>query len=284
MRRYAPCLLLLAALSFPAARSAFPADRKIPIMVDGLPLDAKAIVVQDEVYVPAWILENYARTQVLWMRQHHLLEIFTGPEFPAAAPGAGTLRLKIGFYLTAEGFVVGRNTRLFLLNADPKEFQFPDGKSPADRAVEGAIKGMGPASAPFLEYLALPPAERQLPKGWELVARMHKEEVKTLSASVDRYELLYRGLFFDLVTNLVSEMEQLLNGSSVIEDSLKGLRIDIIDVRGDGSASIRLPNGLYFLYARMLHGKRQVIWDIPVVMRGGETLLELSNRNAAFVQ
>ena len=284
MGRYAPCLLLLAALSFLAARNAFPSDGKIPIMVDGLPLDAKAIVVQDEVYVPAWILENYAHTRVRWMRQHHLLEILTGPQRAPAPPSTGTLRLKIGFYLTAEGFVIGQNTRLFLLNVDPKEFQFPDGKSPADRAVEGAIERMGAASAVLREYLELAPTERFTPKAWGLVARMPKEEIATLSTTVDRYEFLYRSLFYDLVTNLVMIKERQLKESSVIEESMKGIRIDSIAVGDDGSATAKLPTGLYFLYARMLHRNRQVIWDIPVSMQGGETHLELSNRNAALMQ
>lgn len=284
MGRYAPCLLLLAALSLLTARNAFASDGKIPIMVDGLPLDAKAIAVQDEVYVPAWILENYAHTKVKWMRRGNLLEILTGTPGPPAPPAAGTLRLKIGFYLTAEGFVVGRNTRLFLLNVDPKEFQFQDGKSPADRAVEGAIERMGAASAALREYLALPPTERFTPKGWGLVARMPKEEIATLSATVDRYELLYKSLFYDLVTNLVLSKEHQLKESSVIDESLKGLRIDSIDVGDDGSATAKLPDGLYFLYARMLHRNRQVVWDLPVAVRGGETHIELSNRNAAIMQ
>lgn len=284
MGRYARRILFLAALSLLPARIAFASDGKIPIMVDGLPLDAKAITVQDEVYVPAWILENYAHTKVKWVRRSNLLEILTLPPEGASTPAAGTLRLKVGFYLAAEGFVVGRNTRLFILNTDPKEFQFPDGKSPMERATEGAIERMGNISGALREYLALPPTERFTPKAWGIVSRMPKEEIVTLSATVDRYELLYRSLFYDLVTNLVQNKENELKQSSGIDESLKGLRIDSVDVGEDGSATAKLPDGLYFLYARMLHQNRQVVWDMPIAVRGGETQVELSNRNAAIMQ
>lgn len=280
-----PCrTLLLAALMLLGSRHLFAAEGAIPIMVDGLPLDAKAISVGDEVFVPAWILENYAHTKIRWMRRNNLLEILTvSPEEPVP-PSSGTLKIRIGFYLTAEGFVVGRNTRLFLLNVDPKEFQFPDGKTPADRANEGALERIGAVSGALRDYLALPPTERFTPKGWGIVARMPKEEILSLAATVDRYELLYKSLFYDLVTNLVLEKEHQLKESSVIDESLKGLRIDSIDVGEDGSAQVRLPDGLYFLYARMLHRNRQVVWDMPVAVRGGQTPLELSNRNAAIMQ
>jgi len=276
--------LLLAALMCFLARHPAAAEGNIPIMVDGLPLDAKAIAVGDEVFVPAWILENYAHTKIKWMRRSNLLEILTvSPEEPVP-PSTGTLRIRIGFYLTAEGFVVGRNTRLFLLNTDPKEFQFPDGKSPADRANEGALERMGAVSGALREYLALPPTERFTPKGWGIVARMPKEEILGLAVTVERYELLYKSLFYDLVTNLVLNKEHQLKESSVIDESLKGLRIDSIDVGEDGTAAIRLPDGLYFLYARMLYRNRQVVWDMPVAVRGRATQLELSNRNAAIMQ
>lgn len=277
-------ILMLAVFLTLPARGPSAAAEDISILVDGLPLDAKAVSIGDEVYVPAWILENYAHTRVHWMRRANLLEILTVSPKEPAPPAHGTLKIRIGFYLAQEGFVVGRNARLFLLNADPKEFRFPDGKTPADRAREGAIERIGAVSGALRDYLALPPTERFAPKGWEIVSRMPKEEIVSLPAAVDRYELLNKGLFYDLVTGLVLEQEHRLKESSVIDESLKGLRVDSIGVREDGSAEVRIPDGLYFLYARMLHRNRQVVWDMPVTMRGGETELELSNRNAAILQ
>lgn len=277
-------ILMLAAFLTLPARGPSAAAEDISILVDGLPLDAKAVSIGDEVYVPAWILENYAHTRVHWMRRANLLEILTVSPKEPAPPAHGTLKIRIGFYLAREGFVVGRNARLFLLNADPKEFRFPDGNTPADRAREGAIERVGAMSGALRDYLALPPAERSAPKGWGIVSRMPKEEIVSLPAAVDRYELLYKGLFYDLVTGLVLEQEHRLKESSVIDESLKGLRVDSIGVREDGSAEVRIPDGLYFLYARMLHRNRQVVWDMPVTVRGGETVLELSNRNAAILQ
>ena len=58
----------------------------------------------------------YEVITVKWMRHGNLLEILTVSPKEPARPAAGTLKIKIGFYLKSEGFVVGRNTRLFLLN------------------------------------------------------------------------------------------------------------------------------------------------------------------------
>lgn len=274
-------LFLVLTLSPPAAAQ----EPDILIMVDGLPLDAKAVKVKDEVFVPAWILENYARTKVNWMRPANILEIVTAPPAGALAPPQeGKLSLRIGFYLEQEGFVVGKNTRLFLLNTDPKEFRFPDGKGPADRAHEGAADRIGPCSQAMREYLLLPPTDRFSPRGWNIVARMPKEEIVRLSAAVDRYELLYKGLYYDLVTNLVLAKEAEVNTSGVIDESLKGLRIERIPVREDGSAEVRLSAGLYYVFGRLLYRNRQIVWDLPVAVRGGETVFELSNRNAALMQ
>ena len=278
--------LTLAALVFalvplsPAAA----AEPRISIIVDGIPLDARAIAVKDEVYVPAWILENYAHTKVRWMRQGNILEILTEPAEASGGPKEGRLNMKIGFYLEAEGFIVGKSTRLYLLNVDPKEFRFPDGKTAADRAHDGAVDRIGSASDAMKEYLTLSPTDRFAAKGWKVVAKMPKEEIASLSASVDKYELLYKSLFYDLLTNLVIEREQALNASSVIDDSLKGTRIEKVPVGDDGAASVKVPNGIYFVYGRMLYGNRQVVWDMPITIRGGETAVELSNRNAALMQ
>lgn len=281
-RKLAVAVILLVS----AARAAFAAEADIPIMVDGLPLDAKAISVRNEVYVPAWILENYAHTKVNWMRPGNILEILTTT--PADAPPAvsreGRLSLRIGVYLEREGFVVGKNTRLFVLNVDPKEFRFADGKSAAERAHEGAVDRIGGASQAMRDYLRLDPTERFTPKGWNIVARMPKEEIEKLPEIVDRYEALYKGLYYDMVTNLVMQKEAEVNASGIIDEALKGIRIDKVDVSDDGAAQVRLPNGLYFLYARMLYRNRQIVWDIPVSMRGADTAMELSNRNAALMQ
>ncbi len=284
----APTTVVLAALL--AAVTLFPSGAaaadggKIAIIVDGLPLDAKAIAVKDDVYVPAWILENYAHTKVNWLRRSNILEIVTTAPDRPFPPAEGNLKVKIGFYLDSEGFVVGGATRLYLLNMDPKEFQFQDGKSPADRAHEGAVDRIGKSSEDIHEYLALSPTERFTPKGWRIVSRMPKQEIAVLSATVDKYEVLYRSLYYDLITTLVIAKEQQVNTSNVIDDALKGIRIESVPVGEDGTASVKLPNGLYFLYARTLYKNRQIVWDIPVAVRGGETFVELSNRNAALMQ
>lgn len=277
-------LFLLAALLAPAPPAASE-EGKIAIIVDGQPLDAKAIAVKDDVYIPAWILENYAHTKVNWLRRSNILEVITtAPDRPTPPP-EGTLKVKIGFYLDSEGFVVpGGSTRLYLLNSDPKEFQFADGKSPAARAHEGAVDRVGKSSRDIHEYLALSPTDRYSPKGWRIVARMPQQEIAILSATVDKYESLYRSLYYDLITNLVIEKEQQVNASSVIDDALKGTRIENVPVSENGTAEVKLANGLYFLYARTLYKNRQIIWDIPIAVRGGETLIELSNRNAAIMQ
>jgi len=275
-------LVLVAFLSLvsPAASD----ESKIAIIVDGLPLDAKAIAVKDDVYVPAWILENYAHTKVNWRRRSNLLEIITTTPDQPTPPPEGTLKVKIGFYLDSEGFVVGGTTRLYLLNMDPKEFQFSDGKSAAERAHEGAVDRIGKSSPDIHAYLALSPMDRFSPNGWRVVARMPKTEIATLAATVDKYELLYKSLYYDLITTLVIAKDQQVNSSNVIDDALKGIRIESVPVAEDGTANAKLANGLYFLYARMLYKNRQIVWDIPVAVRGGETVIELSNRNAALMQ
>ncbi|MGE5664396.1 MAG: hypothetical protein ACM31I_08725 [Deltaproteobacteria bacterium] len=282
-RPYRRFLLVAAALLSIGAPA--PADDgKIAIIVDGLPLDAKAIAVKDDVYVPAWILENYAHTKINWRRRSNLIEIITTTPDQPVPPAEGTLNVKIGFYLETEGFVVGGSTRLYLLNVDPKEFQFPDKKSPAERAHEAALDRIGKSSEDIHAYLALSPTDRFSTKGWRIVARMPKTEIATLAATVDKYEVLYKSLYYDLITTLVIGKEQEVNASSVIDDSMKGIRIESVPVAEDGTAKAKLPNGLYFLYGRMLYKNRQIIWDIPVSVRGGEALIELSNRNAALMQ
>jgi hypothetical protein len=285
MKPFSARIRILAAAGLLIAFGPAHAERgDIAIIVDGIPLDARAIAVKDEVYVPAWILENYAHTKVNWMRSGNILEILTEAPGGSSAPQEGKMRIKVGIYFEQEGFVVGKGTRLYLINGDPKEFRFSDGKTPAERAHEGTIERLGSLSEAMRGYLRLPPTERFAPKGWKIVSRMPAEEISGLSSTVDRYELLYKSLYYDLVTNLVNEKEQQLHSSSVVDDTLKGVRIEALPVGDDGSAEITVSNGLYFLYARMLHKNRQIVWDIPVALRGGETFVELSNRNAALFQ
>jgi hypothetical protein len=272
--------LFLAALCLPLIADA---AGSISIIVDGLPLDAKAVVIKDEVYIPAWILENYAHTKVNWTRQNDLLEILTTQPGDAPAPPEGVLKLKVGFYLDAEGFIVGQNTRLYILNVDPKEFRTSDGRSVAERAHEGSIERIGVCSDAMHEYLRLPPLDRFSPRGWRVVSKMPKEEIAQLSATVDKYETLYKSLYYDLITNLVIGKQQALTSSSVIDEALKGIRIESIPVKEDGTAEIKLPNGLYYIFARMLYRNRQIVWDLPFSLRGGENIVELSNRNAALM-
>lgn len=275
--------LALAVLFSALASAGHAAGGDIAIIVDGLPLDAKAVAIKDEVYVPAWILENYAHTKVNWSRQSNLLEIISTPSNTSSTPQDALLKLKVGFYLDAEGFVIGQNTRLYLLNVDPKEFRTEDGKTAAERAHEGSIERIGFVSEAMKNYLRLPPLDRFTARGWAIVAKMPKEEISGLSSAVEKYETLYKSLYYDLITNLVIEKQQALAGSSVIDGSLKGLRIDNIPVKDDGTAQIKLPNGLYYLYARMLYRNRQIVWDMPVSLRGAESVIELSNRNAALM-
>ncbi len=273
--------LVLIFLAFPGGVAA---EGTIPIMVDGQPLDAKAVAIRDEVFIPAWILENYAHTKVNWIRRSNILEIRTAEPAPTAVPSRGNVLIRIGVYLDPDGFVTGRDTRLYILNVDPKEFLFPDGKSPVARANEAAVERIGGGSEALRAYLALTPTERNSSKGWQMVAKMPDREIAALSDTVNRYELLFKSLYYDLLTNLVTQKQHLLNESSVIDESLKGMKIDRIPVREDGSARIELDNGFYFLFGRLLYRNRQVVWDIPVTVRGGEIGVELSNRNAAVMQ
>ncbi|MBI5576995.1 MAG: hypothetical protein HY896_11615 [Deltaproteobacteria bacterium] len=264
--------------------SAALANPDIAILVDGLPLDAKGLAVKDEVFIPAWILENYAHTKVKWTRGGNVLEILTAPQGEAIPRQEGIILLRIGVYLKPEGYVRGKDTRLYLLNVDPKEFTFADGKTPGERAHEATVDRIGISSRPVRDYLRLSPTDRFAPKGWTFVSMMPREEVIELAATVDRYEQMYRTLYYDLITNLVIGKEQAVRSAVGLDDSLKGIKIENVPVREDGSAEVKLGNGMYFLYARMLHGNVQIVWDLPVAVRGGTTTVELSNRNAALAQ
>lgn len=268
-----------------AAIPAYSAPPDIPILVDGVPLDAKGIAVRGEVYIPAWILENYGGTKVEWVRPANLLEINTAAHPRDPAPIEGTLKVKVGSYLTTEGFVVGKATRLFLLNTDPKEFRLADGRTAAERAHEGTIARIGPASAPAIEYLKLTPTARFATEGWTVVSRMPKEEIYVLPALVERYEALYNALFYDLLTNLVIEMEQRVRESGALDPALRKIEILPVPLGEDGAGSTRSAPGIRYLFGRMLYGNRQIVWNVPVVIQGGaETSVELSHRNAAVHQ
>jgi len=287
LSRTFPFLLVLAAVAaLPAATTvarAGPPD--IPILVDGVPLDARAVSVQGEAYVPAWILENDGKTKVNWSRQTNVLEIVTVPGPADPVPVDGILSVKVGGHAETEGFSIGKATRLFLLNVDPKDFRFPDGRTAATRAHEGAVERVGTASPAAKDYLRLSPAERASPKGWGLVARMPKEEIAALPSLEDRYETLYRSLYYDLLTNLVLEMEQRVRESGTLDPSLKGISIRPVPLGGEGAGRVKASPGIRFLFGRMLQGTHQVVWDVPVSVKGGgETVVELSQRNAAIRQ
>jgi hypothetical protein len=268
-----------------AAVPAFSAPPDIPILVDGVPLDARGIAVRGEVYIPAWIIENYGGTKVEWVRPANLLQINTASRPRDPVPVEGKLKVKVGSYLASEGFVVGKTMRLFLLNTDPKEFRFPDGKTAAERAHEGTIARIGPASAPAIEYLQLSPTARFTREGWAVVSRMPKEEIYVLPALVERYEALYNTLYYDLLTNLVLEMEQRVRESGALDPALRKIEILPVSLGEDGSGSIRSAPGIRFLFGRMLYGNRQIVWNVPVVVQGAaETAVELSHRNTAVNQ
>lgn len=282
--RFFPVLVAVAFL-LPAANSTHAAPPDIPILVDGVPLDARAVSVQGEAYVPVWILENDGKTKVNWSREANVLEIVTVPA--PADPGLadGVLSVRVGGYAETEGFSAGKATRLFLLNVDPKEFRFPDGRTAANRAHEGTVERVGPASPAAKDYLGLSPADRIAPKGWGVVARMPKGEIATLPALVERYEALYRSLYYDLLTNLVMEMELRVRDSGTLDPSLKGISIRPVPLGEEGAGRVKVPPGIRFLYGRMLQGTHQVVWDVPVsVKSAGETAVELSLRNAAIRQ
>ena len=275
-----PVASLLAAASGPHA-----APPDIAILVDGVPLDARAVSVRGEPYVPAWILENDGKTKVNWVREANVVEIVTVPGPAHPLPVDGVLRVKVGGNAEAEGFSVGKATRLFLLNVDPKEFRFPDGRTAADRAHEGTVERVGPASPAAKEYLRLSPAERSAPKGWGAVARLPKEEIAALPSLLERYETLYRTLYYDLLTNLVTEMEQRVRESGTLDPTLKGISIRPVPLGEEGTGRVKVPPGIRFLFGRMLQGTHQVVWDVPVSVKGaGETVVELSLRNAAIRQ
>jgi hypothetical protein len=284
MLRFFPVPVAVAAL-LAAATAPHAAPPDIPILVDGVPLDARAVAVRGEAYVPAWILENDGRTKVNWARQANVLEIVTVPGPADPVPADGVLSVKVGGHAETEGFSVGKATRMFLLNTDPKEFRFPDGRTAANRAHEGTVERVGPASPAAKEFLGLSPAERAAPKGWGMVARMPKEEIAALPSLVERYEALYRSLYYDLLTNLVLEMEQRVRESGTLDPSLKGISIRPVPLGEEGAGRVKVPPGIRFLYGRMLMGTHQVVWDVPVSVKGaGETVVELSLRNAAIRQ
>ncbi len=281
--RRAASLAVVAALL--AAVPAFSAPPDIPILVDGVPLDALGIAIRGEVYIPAWILENYGGTKVEWVRPANLLQIDTASRPRDPGPVDGTLKVKVGSYLASEGYVTGKAMRLFLLNTDPKDFRFNDGKSAADRAHEGTIARIGPASAPAMEYLQLAPTNRFTRTGWAVVSRMPKEEIFVLPTLVERYEAMYNTLYYDLLTNLVIEMEQRVRASGALDPTLQKIEILPVTLGEDGDGSIRSAPGIRFLFGRMLYGNRQIVWNVPVVIqRGAETSVELSHRNAAVHQ
>jgi hypothetical protein len=255
----------------------------IPIIVDGVALDAKAVVIREDVYIPAWILENYAHTKINWIRKGNLLEILTEPAGGGRPVEGGKVRVRVGFYLDKEGFVRGKDARVYLLNVDPKEFRFADGKGPAERAHESALERIGACSPPMREYLALTPGDRFTPAGWNIVSRLSKEEIQGLTAAVDRYESLYRTHYYDLLTTLVADRFQASSNSLVVDESMKGIRILPLSLSDEGAAETKVENGLWFLFGRMLYGNRQIVWDVPVAVRGGESSVELSNRNSAVM-
>ncbi|MFA6147948.1 MAG: hypothetical protein WC899_07055 [bacterium] len=268
-----------------AAGTAFSAPPDIPILVDGVPLDARGIAIRGEVYLPAWILENYGGTKVEWVRPANLLEINTASHPKDPVPAEGTLKVKVGSYLASEGFVVGKTTRLFLLTMDPKEFRFPDGKTATERAHEGTIDRIGPASPPAIEYLKLSPTARFSQEGWGVVSRMPKEEIYVLPALVERYEALFNTLYYDLLTNLVLDMEHRVRESGTLDPALQKIGILSVPLGDDGGGSVRSTAGIRFLFGRMLYGSRQIVWNVPVVIHGGkETLVELTHRNASIRQ
>lgn len=283
MHRTASVAVVAALLAAVPVFSASPPD--IPILVDGVPLDARGIAVRGEVYIPAWILENYGGTKVEWVRPENLLRINTASRPRDPVQVDGTLKVKVGSYLASEGFVVGKTTRLFLLNTDPKEFRLSNGKSAAERAHEGTIARIGPASAPAIEYLQMSPTARFTREGWAVVSRMPKEEIYVLPGLVERYEAMYNALFYDLLTNLVLETEQQVRESGAIDPALRKIEILPVSLGDDGTGSVRSSTGIRFLFGRMLYGTRQIVWNVPVVIQGGaETTVELSHRNAAINQ
>ena len=274
----APAILTLACPS-PAA----PPD--IPILVDGVPLDARAVSVQGEAYIPAWILENFGKTKVTWSRPANVLEIVTIAKPDDPQPADGVLIVKVGGRAETEGTSVGKTVRLFLLNVDPKDFRFPDGRTASERARDGSLDRVGPASPAAREYLGLSPAGRSAPEGWGMVARMNKEEITRLPALVELYEALYRSLYYDLLTNLVMEMEERVREEGALDPSLRGITIRPLPLGAEGEARLKVAPGIRFLYGRMLQGANQVVWDVPVSVRNrGETVVELSLRNAAIRQ
>lgn len=268
-----------------SAHPSLAAPPDIPILVDGVPMDARAAFIQGEAYVPAWILENDGKTKVTLTRPANVLEIVTIPKTTDPPTAGGILVVKVSVHAGREGFSVKKATRLFLMNVDPKEFRFPDGRTASERARDGSMERVGPASPAAREYLRLSPAERSAPEGWGMVARMPKEEIAGLPDLLERYEALYRSLYYDLLATLVMDMDQRVRDSGMLDPSLKGISIRPVPLGDNGAGRLKAPPGICFLYGRMLEGPHQVVWDVPVSVRsGGETVVELSLRNAAIRQ
>ncbi len=285
MKRTSILILFAALLTLGISRQLCAADQEeISILVDGLPLDAKGVRVNREPYVPAWILENYGNTRIMWKPGESILEINTIEPESAIYKMEGTMRIRIGFYSQEEGFIAGKNTPVHILNMNPDNLEFESGASLHQRAHQSTISRLQIADEKVLKYLDLSPPERYHHAGLEIISQMERDSILGLDSIIARYESLYREFYYDLLSTLVFEKEKEISESPTISAELKELSISEVKTDEAGTGSITLRNGTHFVFCRMHHEGKLIIWNLPVTITGNDISLELTNRNVTFVK
>lgn len=274
-------LLLLTFLFFSTAALA---DSEVTILVDGIPLDAKGIVVDQDVFIPAWILENYGTTKVIWKPGDSILEINTAPPIKPIEKMEGEVTIRVGFYASQEGFIIGDRTNVYIFNINPETLRFKDGKSIHERAHEAAIARLSPLNDIVIRYLDLSPPNRYLKDGWRVISLMDRKEILNLKTIVDRYELLYKEMYYDILSTLVLEKYSMINDASSIYPELKHITSLKMITDEDGKGKVTLKNGTYFIYSRMFYKGSIIVWNLPVTISGNDISIELTNRDATYMK
>lgn len=257
---------------------------EVTILVDGVPLDAKGITIDQEIFVPAWILENYGNTRIIWKPGTSILEINTFEPLDAISKMEASISIRIGFYAEEEGFIIGKNTRVYILNLDPKNLTFENGNTLHDRAHQSTISRLQPINEWEIKYLNLSPTERYYRTGLQIISRMDKDTILGLDKVVDRYESLYRDFYFDLLSTIVFERERQISESATISPYLKDIKILKLITDEEGKGMITVPNGTYFVFCRMYLRGKIILWNLPVTVSGSDLSLELTNRNVIFTR
>lgn len=283
MKKIPILALFLALFSMALSYQAFPANpEELTILVDGVPLDAKGVSIDQELYVPAWILENYGNTRIIWKPGASILEINTVEPEDAILKMEGAVSIRIGFYAEEEGFIIGKNTRVYILNLNPGSLDFGSGDSLHRRAHESTISRLQPIDEWVLKYLDLSPPERYYNAGLQKISKMDKETILGLNSIVEKYENLYQEFYHDLLSTLVFEKEREISESATISPELKDIKIMKLITDEEGKGKVTLQNGTHFVFCRMYHQGRLIIWNLPVTVTGNDISLELTNRNVTY--